>query len=375
VRASSYKIHFERAAVDQLRERVRRTLWAPESPDAGWAYGVPGSELRRLAAHWADGFDFAAYEALLNEQPHFRAMVAGVDIHFMHRRGIGPAPIPLVLTHGWPWTFWDFAKVIGPLTDPARFGADAADAFDVIVPALPGYPYSAPPPPAVGYVETADLWRELLVGVLGYPRFGAHGGDSGAFVTAQLAHAHADVLIGAHLTFPALLGATFSDSGARTDLQTHFLTHIFEPQTLSWAMHDSPVGMLAWMLQRRRSWSDCDGEVSRRFTDDELLLTTTLYWLSNSFASSVRFYKASFGKPWVPKHADRPTLRAPTGIAVFPRELRKVSREFARGHANLVHWSEMPRGGHFAASEEPALLVGDLRKFFRPLRHRTGESC
>ena len=220
----------------------------------------------------------------------------------------------------------------------------------------------------MGFVETADLWRALVVDVLGYERFGAHGGDSGAFVTAQLAHAHPDVLVGAHLTFPALLGATPADSTSRPDLQTHFLTHIFEPQTLAWAMHDSPAGMLAWMVHRRRHWSDCDGDVTRRFTYDQLLMATTLYWLSGSFASSLRFYAASFGRPWMPRHDRRPTLQAPTGIAVFPKELVHVPRELASEHANLVHWSEMPSGGHFAPAEEPQLLVDDLRAFFRPLR-------
>ena len=369
--ARPFEVRFDRVAVEQLRERVRLTRWAPERAGAGWELGVPGSELRRLAARWADGFDFAAHESQLNRQAHFRANIDGLDIHFIHRRGVGPAPIALVLTHGWPWTIWDFAKVIEPLADPERFGGEASDAFHVIVPALPGYPLSAAPTVPIGFVETADLWRKLLIEVLGYERFGAHGGDSGAFVTAQLAHAHADVLIGGHLTFPALLGAEFGDPRERPDLQTHFLTHVFEPQTLSWAMHDSPVGMLAWMLQRRRNWSDCDGELNRRFSDDELLLATTLYWLGDSFASSVRFYHASFGRRWAPRYEGKPTLRAPTAIAVFPRELRKVSAAFAREHANLVHWSEMPRGGHFAASEEPELLVADLRAFFRPLREKS----
>ncbi len=362
------KIQFEPEAVEKLRHRVRSTQWAPERPASGWKFGVPGVELRRLAAYWADGFDFLAAQSQLNQQPHFQATVENFDVHFIHRRGIGPSPLPLVLTHGWPWTFWDYAKIIEPLADPARFGGDPRDAFDVIVPALPGFPFSGKPVQPVGFVETADLWRRLLVEVLGYARFGAHGADSGAFVTAQLAHAHEDVLLGAHLTFPALLGASIGDVRDRPDLQTHFLTHIFEPQTLSWAMHDSPVGMLAWMLQRRRSWSDCDGNVSTRFSDDELLLTSTLYWLSDSFASSVRYYTDSFGMPWTPRHGMRPTLRAPTGIAVFPKELRRVPRSLAQEHANLVYWSEMPRGGHFAASEEPQLLVDDLRAFFRPMR-------
>jgi len=300
-----FDIRFDPVAVEHLRQRVRTTQWAPERQAAAWEFGVPGVELRRLASHWADGFDFGAAELALNRLPNFRANVEGIDLHFVHRRGVGPSPIPLVLTHGWPWTFWDYAKVIEPLADPERFGGDAGDAFDVIVPALPGFPFSAPPARPVGFVETADLWRRLLVDVLGFARFGAHGADSGAFVTAQLAHAHEDVVIGAHLTFPALLGAPAGDARERPELQTHFLTHIFEPQTLSWAMHDSPVGMLAWMLQRRRCWSDCEGDVTRRFSDDEILLTTTLYWLSNSFASSVRYYTDSFKSPWRPRHAER----------------------------------------------------------------------
>ena len=368
MQADVFTIRFDADAVEDLRTRIRHTRWAPERAGAGWELGVPGAELRRLAERWADGFDFARLEQQLNRLPHFRSRIGDLDIHFVHRRGTGPAPVPLVLTHGWPWTFWDFSRVIEPLADPVRHGGDALDAFDVIVPALPGFPFSGASDQPVGFVGTAQLWRRLLLDVLGYERFGAHGADSGAFVTAQLAHEHADVLIGAHLTFPALLGATMGDARERPELQTHFLTHIFEPQTLSWAMHDSPVGMLAWMLQRRRSWSDCDGEVSRRFSDDDLLLTASLYWLGDSFASSVRSYADSFRAPWSPRFDGKPVLRAPTGIAVFPRELRRVPRALAEEYANLVHWSEMPRGGHFAAWEEPSLLIDDLRTFFRPLR-------
>jgi pimeloyl-ACP methyl ester carboxylesterase len=357
------ELRFDPDAVESLRRRVRDTTWAPDL-GRGWEAGVPGDELRRLAAYWADGFDFDAHERKVNAFEHRWAEIDGVEVHYLHRPGVGPSPMPLVLTHGWPWTFMDFAEVIGPLADPQAHGGDTDDAFEVVVPALPGYPWSPPPTRPVGFVETADLWRTLMVDVLGHERFGAHGGDSGAFVSAQLAHAHADVLTGAHLTFPALLGADLADAAARPDLQTHFLTHIFEPQTLAWAMHDSPVGMLAWMLHRRHHWG------ARPFTDDEVLLATTLYWLSGTFASSVHFYRASFGVPWAPRHDRRPTLEAPTGIAVFPGELLHVPQEVAAAHANLVHWTEMPSGGHFAPAEEPQLLVEDLRAFFRPLRTR-----
>ena len=219
---------------------------------------------------------------------------------------------------------------------------------------------------------------------LGYERFGAHGGDSGAYVSAQLAHEFADRVIGAHLTFPALLGADlalvtrgdfapdevdcFDQQQAASFNLTHFLTHTFEPQTLGWAMQDSPTGLAAWMLHRRRAWSDCGGDVESCFTKDELIASFALYWLTGTFGSSVRFYADSFRTPWAPSHGRRPTLQAPTGIAVFPHELVHVPRSLAEREANLVHWTRMDRGGHFAAAEEPDLVVEDLHAFFRPIR-------
>jgi pimeloyl-ACP methyl ester carboxylesterase len=273
--------------------------------------------------------------------------------------------------------------MIEPLAHPERFGGDPADAFDVVVPSLPGSVFSSPSRAGVGWRETAAVWVQLMA-ELGYDRFGAHGGDSGAYVSAQLAHEFADHVIGAHLTFPALIGGDLAsvrrddfapDEVDFYDLQsttgqnlTHFMTHIFEPQTLAWAMQDSPAGLAAWMLQRRRNWSDCDGDVERRFTKDALITSFALYWLTGTFGGSVRFYADSFGAPWTPAHDRRPTLQAPTGIAVFPHELLHVPRAFAEREANLVHWTRMDRGGHFAPAEEPALVVEDLRTFFRPLR-------
>jgi pimeloyl-ACP methyl ester carboxylesterase len=218
---------------------------------------------------------------------------------------------------------------------------------------------------------------------LGYPRFGAHGGDSGAFVTAQLAHQFADRLVGGHLTYPALLSADAvfgrddfaPDEVGDFDRQrnpmlnlTHFLTHTWEPQTLGWALQDSPAGLAAWMLHRRAAWSDCDGDVESRFSKDELITSFCLYWLTGTVASSLRFYADSFRVPWQPSHHREPVLQAPTGIAVFPGELSHVPRSVADRYANLVRWTRMPQGGHFAAMEEPELLVEDIRAFFRPLR-------
>jgi len=379
-----FVIQIPQDRLDVLDERLRSAEWADEPPeDVGWLYGVPGTDLREIVDHWRRAYDWRSHEALMNRWPHVRGVIDGVTVHALHERGSGPSPVPLVLTHGWPWTFWDFAKVIEPLAHPERFGGDPADSFDVIVPSLPGSIFSSPAGSGIGWQQTAGLWVKVMA-KLGYPRFGAHGGDSGAFVTAQLAHAFPDSLIGAHLTFPALLSHPLG-SESRNDFaadevdlfdgrrpmeegMTHFMVHTIEPQTLAWALQDSPTGLAAWMLHRRRAWSDCDGEVQRRFSLDELITSFALYWLTGTVGGSLRFYAESFRLPWAPIHDRKPTLQAPTGMAVFPRELAHVPRRIAEEHANLVHWTRMSSGGHFAAAEEPELLVEDLRAFFRPLR-------
>jgi pimeloyl-ACP methyl ester carboxylesterase len=377
-----FRVDVAQDRLTRLYERLRDVDWADE-PDATdpWAYGVSASYLRELVEYWRHTYDWRQHEAAMNRWPHFRGDIAGVTVHVLLERGSGPDPLPLILTHGWPWTFWDYAKVIEPLAHPDRFGGDPRDSFDVVVPSLPGSVFSAPCPAGVGWQQTACLWTKLM-DELGYDRFGAHGGDSGAFVTAQLAHEFADRLIGAHLSYPALLGdITFGrDDFTAEEVQnfdrqrnpmlnmTHFLTHTWEPQTLGWALQDSPVGLMAWMLHRRATWSDCGGDVEARFTKDELITTCALYWLTKTVASSLRFYADSFRSPWQAAHNRRPTLAAPTGIAVFPGELSHVPRSVAGQHANLVHWTQMPRGGHFAPMEEPQLLVDDIRNFFRMLR-------
>ena len=381
-----FRIRIDDERLARLDAKLRDAAWADEVRGAGdWDYGVPGDTLRELVDYWRGHYDWRAQEAAMNRWPHVRGEIDGVTLHALHEPGSGPAPLPLVLSHGWPWTFWDFAELIEPLAHPERCGGDPADAFHVVVPSLPGSVFSSPCRAGIGWKQTAALWVRLMA-ELGYERFGAHGGDSGAYVSAQLAHEFADRLVGAHLSFPALLGADLgalvrddfaADEVDLFDAQrpavhqlTHFLTHIHEPQTLAWAMQDSPLGLAAWMLQRRFAWSDCDGDVERRFSKDALITSFALYWLTGSFAGSVRFYADSFRSPWTPSHARRPTLEAPTGIAVFPRELVHVPRAWAEREANLVHWTRLESGGHFAPAEEPERLVQDLRDFFRPLRGR-----
>jgi len=343
--------------------------------------------MEETLAYWRDGFDFAGLEAALNRWEHYRVVLQDVPIHFVLARGNGPAPVPLVLTHGWPWTFWDFQHVIGPLSDPGAYGGDPADAFDVIVPALPGYPLSGPlTKTGVNVRATAALWVELVQDVLGYGRFGVHGGDWGASVTAQLAHEYADRLIGAHLSLPVLLSVSYysglspemygpGEQGWYEKMQArmatanaHVAVHTSDPQTLAYAFNDSPAGLAAWILERRRLWSDNDGDVFDAISRDDLLAGVSLYWFGGSIGTSMRYYWEQWKNPVRIVHDRQPELEAPTAIAVFPNDLVFVPRAVAERHANLHRWTEMPRGGHFAAAEEPDLLVEDLRAFFRPLR-------
>jgi pimeloyl-ACP methyl ester carboxylesterase len=384
---SPFEILIAQAALDDLSDRLRRTRFADDFGNDDWSFGVPRGYLRTLVEYWLSPFDWRAQEAAMNQFGHYRVDVDGVPIHFVRERGHGPSPMPLILTHGWPWTFWDYGQVIGPLSDPAAFGGDPRDSFDVIIPSLPGTAFSSPlRTKGVGVVATADLWLRLMRDVLGYDRFAAGGGDSGAFVSARLGHAHPAHLIGIHLNFPATvtmaaLGSILPDDYTPEEQQwltdtrlgsrgttAHMAVHVEDPQTLAWAMNDSPAGLAAWMVERRRNWSDCHGDVDRRFSKDQLLTAVSLYWLTGTFHTSVRFYAESFRGPWPLVHDRQPPLEVPTAVAVFPAELLRVPRRFMERQANLARWTVMPRGGHFAPAEEPELMVEDIRAFFRDLR-------
>ncbi len=380
----TFRVDVAEDAIADLKERLAMTRWAPEPGNEDWSFGVNGAYLRGLADYWRNGFDWRAQEAKINAFPQFRMESDGAPVHFMHLRGKGPRPAPIILTHGWPWTFWDFRELAARLADPAAFGGDPADAFDVVVPSLPGFIFSGLPDEPPGYTQVARRWVRLME-ALGYDRFFAHGGDAGAFVTAQLGHAHAAALRGIHLNLPVLPGVSHTaihpdefspEERAMYEAQdfegrhyTHLMVHILEPQTLAWAMHDSPVGQAAWMLHRRRAWSDCGGEVERRFTRDELLTHFSLYWYTNSFATSLRTYQASQFHHGIPRSNDAvPAIPVPTAVAVLPRELVHVPRPLMARNSDLRQWSVFSTGGHFAAAEEPELMARDIRAFVRPLR-------
>ncbi len=374
------------ADVDDLRQRLRRTRFADDFANEAWSYGVAGDYLRTLVDYWLDEYDWRRVESEINAVPAFLTQIDDVPIHYLHVRGTGPAPMPLILTHGWPWTFWDFRKVIGPLADPAAYGGDPADAFDVVVPSLPGFGFSSPlrrtgmHPGAI-----AELWSTLMTQVLGYERFAAQGGDWGAFVTAWLGHAHADRVLGIHQSMAAFItvasGSLTADDFAEDErgryetmrsksagIVSHLAVHTHDPQTLAWALNDSPAGLLAWLVERRRAWSDCGGDVESRFSKDDLLTTASIYWFTQTFHTSARIYADTRRSRPGPVHDRVPEIEVPTAIAVFPQDVIQYPRSVAERHADLRQWTVMPRGGHFAPMEEPGALVDDMRRFFRGLR-------
>jgi pimeloyl-ACP methyl ester carboxylesterase len=364
-----------------LHGRLAATRWPDEVSEAGWDYGANLAYMRELVDYWRDGFDWRAQEKAINRLGHFRAEVDGFGIHFIHEHGKGPDPMPLVLTHGWPDSFFRFHKLVPMLTDPARYGGDPADSFDVVVPSLPGYGFSDRPTERGFTVErTADLFANLMSEELGYRRFGAHGGDVGSGVTEKLANAHADSLIGIHLTdvpywhlftipHEGLSEAErgYLEAGRRWQMEegAYALIQSTKPQTPAYALNDSPAGLAAWIVEKFRSWSDCDGEVEKRFTKDELLANVMIYWATETINSSFRVYYETQHNP--PEHPSE-YIRVPTGVAIFPKDLVPAPREFAERFFEVQRWTEMPRGGHFAAMEEPEQLAEDLRAFFRPLR-------
>ncbi len=383
-----FEIRIPDAKLDDLRRRLGSVNWAPELANEDWRYGTQGAYLRELVAYWRDGYDWRARERELNAHEHARVEIEGIPIHFMRVPGKGPRPVPLVLTHGWPWTFWDFHRVVGPLADPGAHGGDPDDAFEVIVPSLPGYALSTPlERTGINFWRTGDLWVSLMRDALGHERFFAHGGDWGALVTMHLGHRHADTVRGIHLTnaFPldhfsgprpwaigdAASAVPDPDDGLRhweRKFASHVAVHVLDPQTLAWALHDSPVGLLAWLLERRRAWSDCGGDVERRFSRDHLLTTTMLFWATDSFASSLRFYSEAGNNPWKPSHDRTPVVEAPTGISFFRGDMAPGPIDWTADYYNRTYVQIHESGGHFAPAEEPEAVVDDIRATFRPLR-------
>ncbi len=344
--AEPYTVHLPDEVLEDLQRRLVNARLPQDFANDDWGYGVNGAYLRELVDYWIEGYDWRAVEREINAFANYRTEIQGVPIHFIHERGKGPDPKPLILSHGWPWCFWDFHELIGPLTDPAAHGGDERDAFDVVLPSLPGFGFSAPHSvPGINFWRTADLWAELMGDVLGYDRFLAHGGDWGNLVSAQLGHKYADRVGAIHITGAIPLTVLANPSGAsllgqRTttpeqaarnpDLvepgvlrprpgSAHVAVQLNEPQTISYALHDSPVGLCAWILDRRYWWSDNDrGEraVEQAFSKDHLLTLMMLYWATGAFVTSARYYAEVAKNPWRPSHDRQPVVEAPTGITL-----------------------------------------------------------
>ncbi|NIH87705.1 alpha/beta fold hydrolase [Amycolatopsis granulosa] len=375
-----FQIDIPEEELTDLRDRLLRTRWPDEEPVADWSQGVPLAYLRELCQYWATEYDWRATERRLNALPQYRTEIDGVGIHFLHVRSPHEHALPLILTHGWPGSVLEFEKAIPLLTEPD----DPADAFHVVVPSLPGYGFSdRPATPGWGVQRIAAAWRELMAR-LGYERYGAQGSDWGTSVTTSMGQQDRGELAGIHVMPPIAAPdpATFDDltpaeEAALADLR-HAAAHetgyseemTTKPQTVGYALTDSPAGLCAWIVEKFASWTDSGGRPEKVLTRDEMLDDITLYWLTRTAASSARLYWESFRQvgEWFNTATDD-TVPVPTGCTVFPKEMPRPSRRWAaQRYTDIRHWSEPDRGGHFAAWEQPGLFAEEVRAFFRTVR-------
>jgi pimeloyl-ACP methyl ester carboxylesterase len=379
----NFMINVSDSALADLSRRLDVTRWPDEIENSGWQAGTNLAYMKALATYWRDGFDWRRQEAALNALPNRRIALDGLRIHFVHERGKGPRPLPLIITHGWPGSFVEMVKLLPLLVDPAAHGASADDAFDVVVPSLPGYGFSdRPRESGMNPNRIAALWVRLMA-ELGYERFGAQGGDWGSAVSSALGLDHPDRIIGVHLNYIAgrfLLGGTLNQPQDDA-VASQYLSQLrawwdseggynheqaTKPQTLSYGLNDSPVGLAAWIIEKFQTWTDCGGDLNRVLTRDELLTNVMIYWVTETIHSSTRLYYESRERPLRLSPSSR--VKPPVAVALFPKEIPMPPRSLAERGYNITRWTTMPRGGHFAAMEEPELLARDIREFFRSFR-------
>lgn len=371
-----FRIDVADSVLEDLKSRLANTRWPDAEVVDDWSQGIPLSYMQEVCAYWRDEYDWRAREALLNRFDQFIANIDGVDIHFVHMRSPHPNAMPLVITHGWPGSIVEFHKVIEPLVDPVKFGGDAADAFHIVAPSLPGFGFSGKPPSTGwGVDKIADVFATLMEG-LGYSRYGAQGGDWGSAVTTALGALDPNHCLGVHTTLA--MGARPRIDGEPTPEEQHALDsanyyrdwdsgyskqQATRPQTLGYGLVDSPAGQAAWILEKFYAWTDCDGHPENILGRDELLDNVMFYWLNAAGASSARIYWESFGK------GVRHTVNVPSGFAVFPKEIVPPVRSWVEGsNTDIIHWATYDKGGHFAAFEVPEVFVGEVREYFAKLR-------
>jgi len=372
-----FKIAIPDAQLADLKRRLQATRWPDKETPGDWSQGIPLAYVQDVCRYWANDYDWRKREALLNRFAQFKTTIDGVEIHFIHVRSPHANALPLVMTHGWPGSIVEFQKVIEPLTEPTKHGGNAADAFHVVCPSLPGYSFSGKPTsPGWNTEKIGRAWSQLMPR-LGYPKYVAQGGDWGAIVTTAIGLQDTKNCLGIHLNMPIVTPdpATMNDLTEREKSALAGMQHYADwdsgyskqqstrPQTLGYGLADSPSGQAAWIIEKFWSWMDCDGHPENVLTRDELLDNVMLYWLTNSAASSARLYWESFNK------VARDPVKIPTGCSIFPKEIFRCSKRWAeKRFEKLVHWSDLDKGGHFAAFEVPQTFVNEVRTCFRHMR-------
>ncbi|OME90788.1 MULTISPECIES: epoxide hydrolase family protein [Paenibacillus] len=376
-----FHIHVSDEILDDLKYRLHHIRWPDQVENAGWERGTEISYLKSLVSYWKDHYDWRAQESKLNHLSQFCCNIDGIDVHFVHERGKGPNPLPIILTHGWPDSYLRYQNIIPLLTDPASYGGNPEDSFDVIVPSLPGFGFSSRPKhPGVNNFRVSEMWAKLMTKELGYKKFAAAGGDIGSGVTRYLASNHPELLFGIHLTDVGIIRnlMTSSDQAKLSEEELRYKKNASKwiaqeggymslqstrPQSLAYGLSDSPAGLAGWIIEKYRAWSDCNGNLQHRFNEDELITHIMIYWVTNTIGSSARMYYEN-------SHYLPPLgyIDVPTGIALFPADILLPPKEWAMRNLNVTRWTSLPRGGHFTAMEEPELLAQDIRAFYKPFR-------
>jgi epoxide hydrolase len=370
VKATEFQISIPDRDIEDLRSKLASTRLPDDLANDGWAYGVNRAYLAELLDHWQNRYDWRVHEQAMNAYKHYRVGLGGQTIHYL--RSPRPGAMPLLLIPGWPWTFWDFAEVLPRLSD-----------FDLVLPDLPGYGFSTPlGVSGIGFVETADLFHQLMTEVLGHERYGVCGGDWGAIVGQHLAHTRPEAITGLHTTMPFPLGMTPISPDLWTGEEAsrlaasqrwtqtgnaYFQMHATKPQTVAY-LGDSPAATAAWLVEKLHDWTDHDGDFETAYPRERVLTTLSVYWFTNSMGSSARLYAESFRRPWLPVHDGSPVIAVPTAIAAYPQEPAAVPRKWAEGYFDLQRYTVMDRGGHFPAVEDPQGLATDAAAFFHGLR-------
>ena len=384
----SFSINIESSTLDDVFNRLKNSRLTKDFGNKEWKYGTEENYLRDLIDYWLNKYDWKKHEKEINKFSHYKIKIDNIPIHFIYEKGSSENSKPLILTHGWPWTFWDYKKIIEPLTHPEKYGGNLSDSFDVIIPSLPGYGFSTPlKKTGINFWKTSDIWVKLMTDILGYKKFFAHGGDWGAAVTLQLGHKYSSIVPAIHthmavpidfVTNPHPDISFYSESEKKwheknmnfvAEGNGYFQIQASRPQTLAYGLNDSPAGLLAWLMEKRRAWSDCNGDIESRFSKDDLINTAMIYWLSESFGTSARYYYEAIHNIWKPSHDRHPMVESITGFTIFEGDVIFRPRKWMEKEHNLQYWNVKSSGGHFAPMEEPDVLIDEIRKFFNPYRN------